>query len=117
MMPSITRDRVPAGSAVKAAARRLRRWPSASLDRLRPLALMVAVIERRNPSPADKPSFNSSPRARQLPRRAGWMVTVPPLGQPTGRFVDGSHPRGFLTASMRNVGTDPSGPTGYEVMQ
>ena len=32
-------------------------------------------------------------------------------------FVDGSHPRGFLTASTRNVGTDLNGPTGYEVMQ
>jgi hypothetical protein len=32
-------------------------------------------------------------------------------------FVDGSHPDGFLAASMRNVGPDPDGPTGYEVMQ
>jgi len=39
------------------------------------------------------------------------------LGQQTGRFVDRSHPRGLLAASMRNVGTDQSGPTGYEVMQ
>jgi transposase len=36
---------------------------------------------------------------------AGWMITVPPLGQQTGRFVDGSHPHGFLAASMRNLGT------------
>ncbi len=26
-------------------------------------------------------------------------------------------PLGFLTASMRNVGTDHDDPTGYEVMQ
>jgi len=45
------------------------------------------------------------------------MVTVPPLGQQMGCFVDGSHPRGFLAASMRNVGADHNGPTGYEVMQ
>jgi hypothetical protein len=31
-------------------------------------------------------------------------------------FVDGSHPHGFLAASMRNVGTEDD-PTGYEVMQ
>ena len=38
MLHSITPHRVPSGSAVKAAARRLRRWPKASLDRLHPLA-------------------------------------------------------------------------------
>src|ERR1700730_14886159 len=48
---------------------------------------------------------------------AGWMVTVAPLGQTKGRFVDGSHPRGFLAASMRNMGVGQAGPTGYEVMQ
>ena len=45
------------------------------------------------------------------------MMTVPPLGQQAGCFVDGSHPCGFLAASMRNVGTGQRGPTGYEVMQ
>src|SRR5262245_65483991 len=45
------------------------------------------------------------------------MVTVPPLGHDTAALVDGSHPFGFLAASMRNVGTDQGGPTGYEVMQ
>jgi hypothetical protein len=29
----------------------------------------------------------------------------------------GLNPRSFLTAIMRNVGTDYTGPTGYEVMQ
>jgi hypothetical protein len=48
---------------------------------------------------------------------AGWMMTVPPLGRRPSRLVDGSHPRGFLTASMRDVGTDQRDPTGYEVMQ
>ena len=43
-------------------------------------------------------------------------MTVPPLGQQPSRFVDGSHPRGFLAASMRNVGSDQRDPTGYEVM-
>jgi hypothetical protein len=43
-------------------------------------------------------------------------MTVPPSGLTNSRFVDGSHPHGFLAASMRNVGTD-NDPTGYEVMQ
>jgi hypothetical protein len=47
---------------------------------------------------------------------AGWMVTVPPLGRYNSRFVDGSHPYGFLTACTRDLGTDKR-PTGYEVMQ
>ena len=65
-----------------------------------------------------RPSTEPRRPSRRSPRSArdGWM-TVPPLGQQTGRFVDGSHPHGFLAASMRNVGTDQSAPTGYEVMQ
>ena len=39
------------------------------------------------------------------------------LGQHTAGVVDGSHPFGFLTASMRDVGTDQDDPTGYEVMK
>src|SRR5262249_61791168 len=35
----------PWGSPVKAASRRLRRWPAASLARLRPMSLSAAVID------------------------------------------------------------------------
>src|SRR5207248_11436267 len=107
------------GSAIKAASRRLRRWPSASLDCLRPPAPHAAVIERHKPLPTGKPAFNSRRGSRISCRepRAGWMVTVPPFGRhKTADLVDGSHPRGFLTACMRNVRTDPCGPTGYEVI-
>jgi hypothetical protein len=45
MMVSITRDGAASGLAVKAATRRLRRWPAASVDRLRPTPRSVAVIE------------------------------------------------------------------------
>jgi len=118
MAPSITRDCALAGSAVKAASRRLRRWPSASLDRLRPPAPWVAVIEGGT-CQLSLSQFSTLAAARGTCReRAGWMVTVPPLGQdPKADFVDGSHPRGFLAVCIRNLGTDQCGPTGYEVMQ
>jgi hypothetical protein len=42
---SIARDRAASGLAVKAASRRRRRWPSSSLDRLRPMPQSAAAIE------------------------------------------------------------------------
>jgi hypothetical protein len=73
MVRSITGNRAPAGSAVKAASRRLRRWPSASFDRLRPAGADAAVIERGKSSAAPTTSqLTAACAARCRAERDGW---------------------------------------------
>ncbi len=104
MILSIRCDGAASGFAVKAAARRLR----PALTTCARMPLSVAVIEGASWSHLAS-QFPIHNRARGLlPRRAGWMVTVTPLGRcKIAVSVDGSHPRGFLPRMHAEFGCEP----------
>jgi transposase len=100
------------------AGKRARRIAIVALARKLIVALWRYLTTGLVPAGATMKAWNRTTAALRFAAvRAGWMMTVPPMGRTDSRFVDGSHPQGFLAASMRNVGPDHASPTGYEVMQ